>query len=387
MRKFVCTLASVVFSASTAFAAEAPFKIGVVIPFSGAFGILGQNTKRGIELAIEERGGKILSRTIEVAWEDSETKPQVAVQKTSKILASGIDTLFGAASSAETIAMMPLAAQAKVPHIVTMSADDRITGSNKTRYTFRTSNNLGMENVLVATQIKNGKMKKVYGVASDVGVTRESWNNIRDDVAKAGVQIAGEDFPPMGSKDYSIIVDKALRSGADAVVFVGAGNDAVGFLKQAHEVGLTKKAQILGPVLIDDTVAKAVGPASEGVMSALRYHASLDNAANKRFVEAYRKKFGELPDMVAGEAYDGMAWWFEVIEKTGGTDKEKWITAFEHSVRTNSVEGTKSMRICDHQAEQIGIWGRGSKVGSGAGDYAMVVTQILPSAGLFAPCK
>jgi branched-chain amino acid transport system substrate-binding protein len=225
------------------------------------------------------------------------------VQKTSKILASGIDTLFGAASSAETIAMIPLAAQAKVPHIVTMSADDRITGSNKTRYTFRTSNNLGMENVLVAAQIKNGKMKKVYGVASDVGVTRESWNNIRDDVAKAGVQIAGEDFPPMGSKDYSIIVDKALRSGADAVVFVGAGNDAVGFLKQAHEVGLTKKAQILGPVLIDDTVAKAVGPASEGVMSALRYHASLDNAANKRFVEAYRKKFGELPDMVAGEAY------------------------------------------------------------------------------------
>jgi ABC-type branched-subunit amino acid transport system substrate-binding protein len=364
--------------------AQQVFKIGVVIPFSGPFGVLGQNTKRGIELAIEERGGKVAGRPIEVTWEDSETKPQVAVQKTARLLASGLDTLFGAASSAETIAMLPLAAQAKVPHLVTMSADDRITGSNKTRYSFRTTNYLGMENVLVADHIKSAGLKKVYGVASDVGVTRDGWGQVRDIIAKAGVAIAGEDFPPMGSKDLSVIVDKALRSGADAVVFVGAGNDAIGFLKQAHEVGLTSKTQILGPVLIDDTVAKAVGPAAEGVMSALRYHASLDNAANKKFVSAYHKKYGEAPDMVAGESYDGMSWWLDVVEKTGGTDKEKWIDAFVKSTRLNSVKGTKTMRACDNQAEQVGIWGKGVKVGN---DYAMAVTRVLPSAGIFSPCK
>jgi len=371
-------------TAGAAAMAQQTFKIGAVLPFSGAFGVLGQNVKRGVELAIEERGAQVLGRKIEVIWEDSETKPQVAVQKTSRLLAGGVDTLFGAASSGETIAMMPLAAQAKTPHLVTMSADDRITGANKTRYTFRTSNNLGMENMLVAEQIKTLGLKKVYGVAADVGTTREGWNEIRTLVLKEGVQVVGEDFPPIGSKDYAVIVDKALKSGADAVVFVGAGNDTIGFLKQSHEVGLGKKAQIMGPVLIDDTIAKAVGPGAEGVMSALRYHASLNNAANKKFVDAYRKKYGESPDWVAGEAYDGLSWWLDVIERTGGSDREKWIDAFARSSWPNSIEGGKSMRECDNQAAQGGIWGKGIKVGN---DYAMTVTKVVPSSAIFAACK
>ena len=95
--------------------AQAEFKIGAVVPFSGPFGVLGQNVKRAVELAVEDRGGKVGNRRIEVIWEDSETKPQVAVQKTSRLIAGGIDTLFGAATSGETLAMMPLAAQAKIP--------------------------------------------------------------------------------------------------------------------------------------------------------------------------------------------------------------------------------------------------------------------------------
>jgi branched-chain amino acid transport system substrate-binding protein len=370
---------------STACLAQESFKIGAVVPFSGPFGVLGQGYKRGVELAVEDRGGKVGNRRIEVLWEDSETKPQVAVQKTSKLLAGGIDTLFGAATSGETIAMMPLAAQAKIPHLVSGgAADDRITGANRTRYSFRTSNNLGMENVLVAEQIRSSGLKTVYGVATDVGTTRESWNDIRAQVAKAGVQIVGEDFPAMGNKDYSVIVDKILKSKAQAVVFSGAGNDAIGFLKQAHEVGLGEASQIMGPVLMDDAVARAVGAGSVGVMSGLRYHQSINNESNRKFVERYRKKYGESPDMIAGEVYDGLSWWLEVVERTGGTDREKWIDAFLHSTRTNSLEGTKKMRACDGQAEQNGLWGRGVKTGE---EYAMTVARVVDSTAIFRPCS
>lgn len=377
-------LSTVLLAGAPMASAQEPFRIGAVLPFSGAFGVLGQNMRRGVDLAIEERGSKVLDRQIEVIWEDSETKPQVAVQKTSRLLAAGIDTLFGAASSGETIAMMPLAASSKVPHLVTMSADDRITGQHKTRYTFRTSNNLGMENVLVADQIKADGLKKVYGVAADVGTTREGWYHIRSLISENGVEIVGEDFPPIGSKDYAVIVDKILKSGADAVVFVGAGNDAIGFLKQSHEVGLGEKARIMGPVLIDETIAKAVGPGTVGVMSALRYHATLDNPENKRFVEAYRAKYGESPDWVAGEAYDGISWWLDVVEQTGSDDPEAWINAFAQSTRSNSIEGEKSMRACDHQAAQGGIWGEGAKFGD---DYGMTVTRLLPSTDVFVDCE
>ncbi len=383
---FRLALAAAAFACSLAATAQQqqPFRIGAVLPLSGAFGVFGQNMKRGVEFAIQERGGKVLGRPIEVVWEDSETKPQVAVQKTSRLIASGVDVLFGAASSGETIAMMPLAAQAKVPHLVTMSADDRITGTNKTRYTFRTSNNLAMENVMVAEQVKALGLKKVYGVAADVGTTREGRNDIRALLTKEGVQIAGEDFPPLGSKDYSVIIDKVLKSGADTVVVVAAGNDAIGFVKQSHEVGLGKKVKIMGPVLLDDTLARAVGPGAEGVMSAQRYHASLQNPSNQKFVEAYRKKYGEPPDWVAGEAYDGLSWFLSVVEQTRSNDREKWVDAFAQSSWPSSIEGGKAMRVCDHQAAQGGIWGEGTKPGS---DYPVRVVRQVPSSTVFTACK
>ena len=367
--------------------AAEPFRVGAIFPFSGAIGIYGQSARRGIELAIEERGGKVGDRSIQVTWEDSETKPQVAVQKASRLLASGLDTLVGAGLSSETLALIPLAADAKVPHLVTLSADDRITGSSKTRYTFRTNTPIGATNLMVSADLKTNGTKAIYAIAGDVGVLRDGWKQVRADVTKAGLKVEGEDFPPIGNKDWAVLVEKIARSGADTVVFFGSSNDSIGFLKQAHEVGLSKRVRITGPFLLDDTIAKAVGAAAEGVQSGLMYNAALDNAANKRFVAAYTKKFGEAPDMVAGEAYDGMAWWLDVVHRVGGTDKEKWIDAFVVSTRPNSVKGLKKMRACDNQAEQIGVMGIGVKGTAGQQEVVMSVRQVVPAETLFTPCK
>ena len=120
------------------------FKIGGVLSLSGPYGLLGEDMRRGVQIAVEERGGKVMGVPIEVTWEDDETKPQPAVQKATKLISEGSHMIFGALSSASTLAVMNLAKQRKVPHLVTISADDKITVPGGSRYTFRTSNNLGM---------------------------------------------------------------------------------------------------------------------------------------------------------------------------------------------------------------------------------------------------
>lgn len=350
-----CTAAA---SAPAQAQTDPEFKIGAVIAMSGPYSTFGQAMREGVELALERRGGKVLNRRVQVLWEDSETKPQIAVQKTNKLLAENVQLLFGAVASGETIAMMQLAERAKVPHLVTVSSSDDITGKNKTRYTFRTSDNITMANQTMMQWVRTAGIKAVYGVASDNAVTRDALDDGLKQMEALGIKILGRDYPPLNATDYSVIIDKISRSGADAAFVYMGGNPGIAFVKQAGQVNLSPKIKIFGPVLMNETTAAAAGAASVGVYSGTRYHFTIDNPSNKSFVEAFRKKFNKYPDENAGEAYDGMTWFLDVVEKTGGFDREKWIDAFAASKFDKSIEGTKSMRACDHQAEQPATWGR-----------------------------
>jgi len=366
--------------------AQDSFKIGGVLPLSGAFGIVGENMRRGAVIALEERDNKVLGKPIAVTWEDSETSTQVAVQKTTRLLSQGMHTIFGEVSSGSTLAMMKLTEQRKVPHIITLSADDRITGADKTRYAFRTSNSVAMENAMIGEFAKRQKIAKIYGIVADYQVGRDMWAALKTDLGNKNITVVGEDFTPIGTKDYSILLDKAMKSGADGLMLLVVGGDVVTSLKQGADVGVKDKMKVFGTMLMDETLGQAVGPGSIGINSTLRYHFSERSPRNQKFVAAYRAKYNEYPSQYAGEAYDGMSWWFDTVEATGGWDKEKWVEAFAKSTRFDSVEGVKKMR-CDNQASQIGLFGTAV---AGTGELPPVTMKIVETFGaetLFKPCN
>lgn len=369
-------------------AADEPseFHIAGVLAFSGAYGIIGKDMRQGVELAIADRGGKVLGKPIRVSWEDDETKPQPAVQKATRLLAGGAQMIFGAVGSASTLALQGLADQRKIPLLVTISADDKITRPNGSRYTFRTSNTLGMEIRMCVEFAKVKGLKKIYGVTADYQATRDGWELFVAEAKKVGIEIVGNDYAPLGNRDYSVIVDKMAKSDADGIAVMVTGNDAVTFLKQSGQVGLNKTKVQFGPVLQDETLAAAVGPAAVGVYSGVRYHFTVDNPANKKFVEAYRAKYNEWPSSFAGEAYDGISWWLDVVESTKSWDRETWVDAFAKSTRENSLEGKKVMRACDHQAAQVGLWGVVVEGQSPLPPLTMKITDVFDAAKLFDAC-
>lgn len=366
-------------------AAKDAFVIGGVVPLSGAYALLGTSMQKGVDLAIEERG-KVLSKPLRVLWEDSETKPQTSVQKANKLLAGGVSVLFGDGASGQTLAIMPVAEQRKVPLIVTTSAADQITGANRNRYTFRTSNLGFMETRMAAEYVKKAGIKSVYVVAVDQPVGRDTWATMKATLATLGVSVAGEDFAAIGSQDYSVIIDKIAKSGAQGVFVVTTGADTITFLKQAGQVKLGSKTKIFGTGFLDDDAAMAVGPDVVGVKTVARYHFSYDTPANKKFVEAYRKKYNEWPNAYAGHAYDGINWFLDVVEKTKSWNPENWVTAFEGSAHGNSVFGPRQMRACDHQALGVGLWAEAVKGVAPQPALMLKVTDTFPPAGLYPDC-
>lgn len=370
-----------------AFAQDAKdsFVIGGVVPLSGPYALLGTGMQKGVDLAIEQRG-KALSKPLRVLWEDSETKPQTSVQKASKLLAGGVSALFGDAATGQTLAIMPLASQRKVPLIVTTSAGDQITGAARNRYTFRTGNLAFMENRIALSYIKKAGFKSIYWMAVDIPAARDALTMMKGELATLGVSLAGESFVPLGSQDYSVVIDKIAKSGAAGVMVVTTGADTITFLKQAGQVNLGSKVKIFGSGFLDDDTATAVGPGVVGVKTVARYHFSYDTPANKKFVDAYRKKYNEWPNAYAGAAFDGINWFLDVVEKTGSWNAEEWINAFEGSTYASSVFGSRQMRACDHQAMSPGLWAEAVKGDPPQPALLLKVTDTFPPAGLYPDC-
>ena len=368
--------------------AQAPkdaFVIGGLVPLSGPYALLGTGMQKGVDLAIEERA-KALSKPLRVVWEDTETKPQTSVQKATKLLSSGVNALFGDAATGQTLAIMPLAAQRKIPLVVTTSAGDQITGANRNRYTFRTGNLVFMENRMALAYIKKAGLKQIYWMAVDIPAARDALVMMRNELVPLGVTVVGESFMPLGSQDYSVIIDKIAKSGAGGVMVITTGADTITFLKQAGQVNLGAKVKIFGSGFLDDDAAMAVGPDVVGTKTVARYHFSHDTPANKKFVDAYRKKYNEWPNAYAGHAYDGINWFLDVVEKTGSWNPEDWVNAFEGSTYANSVFGPRQMRACDHQAIGPGLWAEAAKGTAPMPALMLKVTDTFPPAGLFPDC-
>ena len=222
----------------------AAFTIGGVVPLSGAYALLGTSMQKGAEIAIEERA-KVLGVPIKAIWEDTETKPQTSVQKANKLLAGGVSMLFGDGASGQTLAIMPLAQQRKIPLLVTTSAADQIHWC-KSQPLHLPHVEPGFQGNPDGNRVREegGPEIRIWPRGRPAGRAGHLEHD-EGGVEGIGVQSAGEDFAPIGSQDYSIIIDKISKSGADGVFVVTTGSDTITFLKQAGQVRLNSRIPIL----------------------------------------------------------------------------------------------------------------------------------------------
>jgi len=332
---------------------EATFKIGNVVPFTGYFGTYGKDFKHALELAVEHRGGKLLGKPIELIFEDSASNPKVAVQKTMKVIAAGSQFVVGAFSSSSTLAMMPILKRRKIPHLSMLSTHDDITGKHKTRYTFRTSTSQGVENKIVIEYLKSSDAKNMYIVNADYKLFHDIVSDVKNGLKGSGITIVDTSSAALGTKDFSVIIEKISQSNADTIFAELLGNDLIAFMKQAGQKGLFKNRKVVTTLLTKD-LCEATLPYSVNVAMTARYNYALKTPLNEKLIKSHWKLYNEEPQ--APDFYDGLTWFMNVIEATGSWDKEKWIEAFEDSSHYG-VKGKMVMNASNHQATQDGFFG------------------------------
>jgi branched-chain amino acid transport system substrate-binding protein len=321
-----------------AFASEGsgPIKIGVVLPFSRSYKVIGDRVVAGLELALDKAGGKFKGRSFEVIKEDSEMKPNVGLTKTRKLVDKDkVHFLVGPVSSAIAVAMRNYAHEQHVPMIIPTAGNVELAGNLYSPYVFRSS----ISHWIFAFPMGNwaygnlGKKAMVAGANYAAG-QHQVWAFTMAFRGKGG-EVLGAVYPPLNEKDYAPYLTKIANSGADMYFGWFAGNDAVNFCRQAAQFGLPQRMKMsTSGWFFERNLLVAQKESAKGWFCAFNWAITLDNPVNKQFVEDYNK-FTKNAESVAVSmssvhGYDAGQMILKALETTGGdTDPDKISAAME----------------------------------------------------------
>jgi branched-chain amino acid transport system substrate-binding protein len=157
---------------------------------------------------------------------------------------------------------------------------------------------------------------------------------------KGGGKVLKEIAVPFPSTEFQANLSEIAALKPDAVFVFFAGAGAAKFVKDYADAGLRDKVPLYGSGFLTEGVLAAQGPAAEGVKTTLHYADALDNPANKKFREAFKKATGRSADVYAVAGYDTVNALAQALGKVqGDTGAQKELIAALEAVRLESPRG------------------------------------------------
>lgn len=304
-------------------AAAEEIDVGVLLPFSGVYASVGNEIEAGFNLGLAAFASD-LEVTISLHREDTEVKPATGLGKARRlILQEEVDVLVGVVSSGVLGAVRDLVDSAGVPLIVANAGNDTATGANCSPYITRVSFSNGQVNRPMGTWLANQGVSTVYTLAPDYAAGHQMIEAFSETYTDAGGSIVGGDFTPFQqTQDFGPYIAQAAASGADALYVFYAGGEAISFVKQYDSFGVNEDLPLYGSgFLTSPLYVNAQGPAADGIITALHYVPTIENAENAAFVEAFAEANGRLPSEFAVQGYDAAHALADVI-RAGARDRE-----------------------------------------------------------------
>jgi len=358
----VCCFLVTALLAVTPFTALAgdTIKIGHLDPHSGFMKIVGDQAKEMWSILLEEVNAKggVLGKKVEVIFEDNEYRPEVAVRKAKKlILQDKVDFIASGVGSHIAIALNRVATANKKIYFNFGGITDAIQGKFFTRYAFRMCHNVHQVAAIHVWHMAQKPYRKFYIICPDYVFGHDYARAIKEMVKKVmpDAKIVGEDYHPIGTKDFAPYVTKIIASGADAIVSGNFYTDSLLFIKTVREMGLKAPFPIFAFEAVNGNVSQALGDQVVGISESGPYLFELDTPRNNAYVKKWHEKnkhkawqWWWTPRGNASWEYMGWQMIFAAIEKAGSTDPEKFIPVFE-GFRYKTILDWWEMRACDHQ--------------------------------------
>lgn len=329
--RVLASIAAVIFCFPLPAMASEPINIGVLMSSTGILAPLVVEQVNGMQMAIDEFGGAIAGRPINMIVEDDETKPNIGLQKARKLIFSDhVDVIAGVLASPVALAITPFAEANKIPIVLSNAGANALTDASCSPWVFRVSFSDRQATEPLGPWVAKQGVKRVFILTSDFVASREFSEGFSKGFVAAGGQIVGEAYTPFGAtNDFGPYLAQAKATNPDAIFGLYFGAEAILFTKQYASFGLQGKLDLVSSMgLTPQMLRQAQGDSAADVTASLNYVPELDTPENQAFQKKYKEKYGATAAEFAVMGYDSMRFTLEAIKSLGGkTDDHAAVAA------------------------------------------------------------
>jgi len=335
-RKFLKTSAAVAATSTlpmslygTIASAASTVKMGILHSLTGTIAIAEKSVVDAELLAVEEinNAGGVMGRKIEAIVEDGASDWPTFAEKARKLLEKDkVASVMGCYTSASRKAVLPVFEKLN-GLLYYPTYYEGLEISPNIMYTAQEAT----QSSIAATEwLYQNRGKSFYLVGSDYIWPRTTIKLCKITLARLGGTVAGEHYYPLGHIEVSSAINKIKASKPDVIINCVVGGSNVAFFKQLKAAGVIDDGTTVLSLAVSEEEVSGIGSENTaGTLTCLGYFQSLKNAANKKFVSAFKKKYGA--DRVTGDtlacAYTAVHLWAMAAEKAGSFDVQKVIAA------------------------------------------------------------
>lgn len=343
-----------------------PIRVGGQGATSGAHADYGWQMMAGATLAIEEINAKggVLGRKLELKFMDEELKPATAVKNARYLVTDwGADFLFGVDSSGSAMAVGPVLPELNklcfFCHAATHRLTEELVAEKGIKQIFRMVAPV-YQDALAAWAFKDASnIKRWAGINCDYEYGYVAWNLFKQTMKKfrPDVEFVAAAWAPFWTMDFSSHISAVMAEKPDGIFATPWAGEGVMLLRQALLLGVFDKIQVWwqamgGSVDLLEGISREVeGNKFQGKLWATaRYiHNYPDTPENKKFVEAFRKRWGKFPNYSAESSYSSIYAIKAGVEKAQSLETAKVAAALE-GMELKTPAGPRLIRKEDHQA-------------------------------------
>ena len=315
----------------------APLKIGVMDGFSGVYGDLTAGEVEAMQMAIEDVGGKVLGRSVEILSADHQTKPDVGAAIARKWFdVDGVKMITGLGTSSVALAVRKVAQEKGQIDLNTGAASSDLTGpacsETGAHWVYDT---YALAHVTGGAMVKAGG-DSWYFLTADYAFGHALERDVSQVVTESGGKVLGAVRHPLSTQDFSSFLLQAQASKAKVVGLANAGQDTINAIKQAGEFGIVKGGQKLAGLLVFATDVQSLTlPVAQGLVLTESFYWDL-NDETRAWTKRYRAKKDRLPSMLTAGVYSSTLHYLKAVQ-AAGTDDAKAVMAKMREMPVNDV--------------------------------------------------
>ena len=317
-------VAAVCLTAGAVAAPDGPVKIGVLSDMSGPYSDLGgPGSVEAVRMAIEDFGGSVLGKPVEVLQGDHQNKPDIGSNIARQWFdVDGVDMVTDLTNSAVALAVQALAKSKKKINLVTSTHTTELTNGACSPYGVHWTFDAYSVSAGTANAIARDGGKTWYFISADYTFGRNLEDNAEGVLKKLGGKVIGRTRHPLNSSDFSSNLLQAQASGAEVIAIGSTGTDLSNLIKQAKEFKIGDKQKLVMLAAFFTNIHAMGVENAKGAIFTEAFYWNRDEKS-RAWSQRFFKRANAMPSMIHAGTYSATLHYLAAVKAAGTKDPDQ----------------------------------------------------------------